>query len=120
MIQLLNNLVVNFPHTLEMYTIFFCMIAMVVIVGRQITVLLPEELNQTYGFYLAPICGLAVFLQIAIIYGWLHPYHFSISLGLVLVLLAVALSLERDYKTCFTDSLQTYVFAVIGSCLLCI
>jgi hypothetical protein len=113
--MLLKNVVANFSHTLEIYALFFCMIAMVVIVGRRITALLPETLNETYGFYLAPICGLGVFLQMAIIYGWLHPYQFPISLGLVLLLLVVALSLERDHKSCFTDILQTYVFAVICS-----
>lgn len=112
---LINNLIVNLPHTLEMYAIFLGLISMVVILGRRITTLLPAELNERYGFYLAPICGLAVLLQLAIIYGWLHPYQFFLSLGLTLVLIACSLALERDFKNCLNHILQTYGFAVICS-----
>lgn len=91
------------------------LLAMCLLMGRQLLRLLPSEFVAANGFYLAPVLGMAAFLLLATLYGWLSPFTMVYSQIMTLTVVGLAFWFERDKAGWLVDSLQIGCFAVVVS-----
>lgn len=85
--------------------------------GRRIAHLLPSSLNDSVGFYIAPLLGLAGIVLITTVYGWLSPFKIgiSISLSLSVGLLLLGIAFEKQRADLFRDWLIVSAFAIVAT-----
>jgi hypothetical protein len=83
--------------------------------GRRVVDLLPSQVRDRVGFYVAPLLGLACVVLITTVYGWVSPFKTVWSLSMVSVILAIGLYLERNREELFRDCLFVFCFVVVVS-----
>ncbi len=82
-------------------------------VGRRLVDLLPTVMRRSIGFYISPVVGLASLVLIATLYGWLIPYNFKITLGLIISLTALSFIFEHNKSILIKDSIYICIFSSI-------
>lgn len=102
-------------HVVLMYEQFFVVSALTVLFGRRFISCFPPSLKNDYGFYLAPILGLAFLIFISIGYGWLFPFHFLPSLILISSLAFLSIYYEDARKHCGKEILTFCIFGMVCS-----
>lgn len=103
----------HFTNIVLMYTQFVIINFILVILGRRIVACLPLVIREDYGFYLAPILGLATLMIVAVVYGWIFPFNFLSSLILIISLLLLALFYENSIKETVYAIGRVCLFAVV-------
>lgn len=91
------------------------MVFLMTMVGLRISDLLPARLRPVGRFYFSPLFGLAVFILIATLHGWLAPFHKGTPLLEALLLVLVAFSLEKKKKNLPFYFLFLFLFSILAS-----
>ncbi|KTD24149.1 hypothetical protein [Legionella maceachernii] len=85
------------------------------LIGKRIVNLLPIELQESIGFYIAPILGLSCLLLIATLYGWISPFRFEYTFCITFVLVLLAIVFERKRLQLIYEGLQISLFTGLCS-----
>ncbi|MCF7966200.1 MAG: hypothetical protein K9L79_11765 [Methylobacter tundripaludum] len=96
-------------------TVLVCLLLVVTALGRRIADLLPSSLNDSVGFYIAPLLGLAGIVLITTVYGWLSPFKTGISISLSVGLLLLGIAFEKQRVDLFRDWLIVSAFAIVAT-----
>jgi len=81
--------------------------------GRRLVDILPSQLSDRVGFYLAPLLGLALLVLCATGYGWLSPFKTSRSLGLVVGIFVLGLLFEKNRAELLRSWLIVSAFIIV-------
>lgn len=85
------------------------------LIGRHVVAQLPSRLQRLTGFYLAPLLGLAVFVLLATVYGWLSPFKWRYTFFLTAILSFIALFFENNKPQLLSHMGKVTLFATIAS-----
>lgn len=96
-------------------TVLVCLLLVVTALGRRIADLLPSSLNDSVGFYIAPLLGLAGIVLITTVYGWLSPFKTGISISLSVGLLLLGIAFEKQRTDLFRNWLIVSAFAIVAT-----
>jgi hypothetical protein len=83
--------------------------------GRRVVDVLPSQLSDRVGLYIAPLLGLACIVLFSTLYGWLSPFTTSYSLALVAVILILSFRFEKNWKELIRNWLFVSAFVLLAS-----
>ncbi|MCP5196291.1 MAG: hypothetical protein H6974_05850 [Gammaproteobacteria bacterium] len=95
--------------------ILYVVLFLAILLGRRVTIFLPNQLKWKIEFYVAPGLGLALLTIIATFYGWFFPFK---SIGTILLVIGLAVWsfwVEKDRYGFLRDSLAVLGFAFFAS-----
>lgn len=91
------------------------MVFIITVVGLRISDLLPARLHPIGRFYFSPLFGLAVFMLLATVHGWIAPFKGWMCFAEAIPLALLSLSLEKNKPTLLPYFLTLFLFSVVSS-----
>lgn len=86
-----------------------------IVVGRRIAGLLPPLIQDSVGFYIEPILGLAALLLLVTLFGWNLPFKSEYTLAATFSLVLLAIILEKKLLELMQRWLRICLFASLCS-----
>jgi hypothetical protein len=84
-------------------------------VGRRVCDLASFRLAPVYRFYFSPLFGLALFVLVFTIHGWVAPFRPASSIAIVAGLVLAALYLEKNRKVLLRYLAAISLFSLLAS-----
>jgi hypothetical protein len=91
------------------------MVFLIAVVGLRIADLLPPRLRPLGRFYFSPLFGLALFMLLATVHGWLAPFKSWMVLVEAFPLLFLALYLEKRKRILLPYLFTLALFSLVSS-----
>jgi len=91
------------------------MVFIITMVGLRISDLLPTRLRPIGRFYFSPLFGLAVFMLLATIHGWIVPFKGWMCLTEAVPLLLLSLYLEKKKPVLLPYFFALFLFSLLAS-----
>jgi hypothetical protein len=91
------------------------MLILITLVGLRVCDLLPVRIRPIGRLYFSPLFGLAVFILIATLHGWMAPFHQWICLSTAFPLLLLSFSLEKKKQDLIPHFLLLFLFSLLAS-----
>lgn len=91
------------------------MVFIVTMVGLRISDLLPPRLRPIGRFYFSPLFGLAAFMLLATLHGWIAPFKGWICFAEAVPLVLLSLCLEKNKPILFPHFFTLFLFSLLAS-----
>ncbi len=91
------------------------MMFIITVVGLRISDLLSARLRPIGRFYFSPLFGLAVFMLLATVHGWIAPFKGWICFAEAIPLVLLSLSLDKNKPTLLPYFLTLFLFSIVSS-----
>jgi len=91
----------------------FLLLALCMLLGRRLMQAGPKSIQDSIGFYVSPILGLAVLVLISTLYGWCFAFRFNYSVIIAFLLAGFSFYYEPKKRACVSAWVQISLFAII-------
>ena len=77
-------------------SIIVTMLLPMILIGRRVGALLPESTQESVGFFLSPLFGLAILVLLATAYGWFFPFKTFVTLPFLIIVTLIGIWQDQD------------------------